>query len=645
MATNFYKFNGINLGPLSSDPSPAEAGDAYYNTSTNAIRYYNGSVWGDVPTGTFANQSLSNLTNPTAINQDLIFNKTAPVFKTEDQTGATVSQDLVVRAGNTDNALSGQLVLRSGDVNTAGTGTSGAITLRSGNHPSGNANTTGTLTMRTGNNSGSGSSGPTNVLTGTTVNANSGQLTLSSGSTSSGISGNAGLSSGSSGTGQSGNVNVGTGQTSTSGTTGALNLFTGNAAGGSNSGSIILTTGSSSGVRGQILLNGSQINANSTNIVSVADPVSPQDAATKNYVDTMSGGANTTLSNLTSPTAINQDLLPGITNNNEIGSSSFQWGTVHVGSLYRNGNERFNLTLGQLKDSSSVVAINLDNRNLQDTSGAVRVNWSGSETIFTGSVRPVVTNTASNGTPTFQWLTVNAANFVSNDAAVPANLLAIQQAGTGSTFPNTAAAFLYSVYGTGPTARILSLVTQNDSAANADATNPIEIITGNKTAGTGNSAAITIKTGTSSGGTRGQVVLDGSEINASSKNIINVTDPVNAQDAATKSYTDNNISGTRGSPNSIVAGTGITPLDRRRQVIFVEGNGGAVTITAVPAVVKTSAIIGDEIKIIGRSATNTVTIDNQSGDVELNGAIILGLSDVLTLVYDGTAYVEVSRSN
>ena len=40
----------------------------------------------------------------------------------------------------------------------------------------------------------------------------------------------------------------------------------------------------------------------------VADPTSAQDVATKNYVDTHSSGANTSLSNLTSPTAVNQDL-------------------------------------------------------------------------------------------------------------------------------------------------------------------------------------------------------------------------------------------------------------------------------------------------------------------------------------------------
>ncbi len=45
-----------------------------------------------------------------------------------------------------------------------------------------------------------------------------------------------------------------------------------------------------------------------------------------------SSGANTTLSNLTSPTAINQDLLPATALSNVIGSTSLPWGPSFIGS-------------------------------------------------------------------------------------------------------------------------------------------------------------------------------------------------------------------------------------------------------------------------------------------------------------------------
>lgn len=107
--------------------------------------------------------------------------------------------------------------------------------------------------------------------------------------------------------------------------------------------------------------------------------------------------------------------------------------------------------------------------------------------------------------------------------------------------------------------------------------------------------------------------------------------------------------GTRASPLSIVAGTGFSAAATNMsttasdQIIFVQGSGGAVVITASPAI-QAGTIAGQTMKIVGRSNTNTVEIPNQSGLVELNGNCVLGLSDCLSLFFDGTAWVESSRS-
>lgn len=109
------------------------------------------------------------------------------------------------------------------------------------------------------------------------------------------------------------------------------------------------------------------------------------------------------------------------------------------------------------------------------------------------------------------------------------------------------------------------------------------------------------------------------------------------------------VFGTRGSPELITAAVGInatatnmsaTSID---QVIFVEGNGGPVNITATPQI-QAGSIVGQRMQLVGRDNTNTVQINNVSGSVELNGNCILGLSDVLSLLFDGTAWVETSRS-
>ena len=50
-ATYLNAFNGLYLGPLSSDPSldtfgnPVNSGDFYFNTVSSQVRYYNGTVW------------------------------------------------------------------------------------------------------------------------------------------------------------------------------------------------------------------------------------------------------------------------------------------------------------------------------------------------------------------------------------------------------------------------------------------------------------------------------------------------------------------------------------------------------------------------------------------------------------------------
>ncbi len=64
----------------------------------------------------------------------------------------------------------------------------------------------------------------------------------------------------------------------------------------------------------------------------------------------VASGANTTLSNLTSPTAVNTDLLPGTTAATDLGSSSKEWR-----SLYLNGDA--NLSAGNLNFSSSLQTI------------------------------------------------------------------------------------------------------------------------------------------------------------------------------------------------------------------------------------------------------------------------------------------------
>lgn len=245
-----------------------------------------------------ANTTLSNLTSPTAINQDLIFNKSNPVMRTPDGTsvpilevqggaitsGAGNGGTVVLRGGNAFSGFSGSITLIGGE--SLSTGTSGAISIVGGD--AGSTASTGAVELKSGNKY-AGASGST------------GELIIKSGQVSSGNS-------------SSGTVSISSGNTPGTGATGALSIFSGNAAGVANSGNIIIETGTvTSGTRGSIRLrNGSQ---GTIGHVWTSTDVN----GSGSWQAAAAAGANTTLSNLTSPTAINQNLLPS--------------GTIQIGSL------------------------------------------------------------------------------------------------------------------------------------------------------------------------------------------------------------------------------------------------------------------------------------------------------------------------
>jgi hypothetical protein len=105
-----------------------------------------------------------------------------------------------------------------------------------------------------------------------------------------------------------------------------------------------------------------------------------------------------------------------------------------------------------------------------------------------------------------------------------------------------------------------------------------------------------------------------------------------------------NVNGSRASPVNIVAGTGIdsgTLGTDQRKLLFINGNGGAVIVTANPQIAAGS-VVGQELIVIGRSDSNTVTFADGTG-LSLNGSITMYADSVLSLIWDGTNWVETSR--
>lgn len=104
------------------------------------------------------------------------------------------------------------------------------------------------------------------------------------------------------------------------------------------------------------------------------------------------------------------------------------------------------------------------------------------------------------------------------------------------------------------------------------------------------------------------------------------------------------VTGSRASPQSIIAGTGIAFTGKHRDnVWFVQGSGGAVTVIAAKPVAD-GQYVGQRLKIIGRSDTNTLTLTN-GGGLALNGDITLGADSTLGLEWDGTNWREDFRND
>lgn len=103
------------------------------------------------------------------------------------------------------------------------------------------------------------------------------------------------------------------------------------------------------------------------------------------------------------------------------------------------------------------------------------------------------------------------------------------------------------------------------------------------------------------------------------------------------------LSGTRASPTAVVAANGVVfSGNAYHNVYFIEGSGGAVDITANPQI-SAGNNVGQRLILIGRSDTNTVTLEDGTGLAQ-NGTVILEADEMIEYVWDGTLWNEISRS-
>jgi len=127
----------------------------------------------------------------------------------------------------------------------------------------------------------------------------------------------------------------------------------------------------------------------------------------------------------------------------------------------------------------------------------------------------------------------------------------------------------------GGTSQPLAITSLNNGSSNSTATANTFVETGNKTAGTGNSGNIIIQTGTSAGGTRGFITLNGKGLNLNQ-----ITTPSNPSASFNKLYfkSDNNLySLTSGGVETVFSSTAAI----RSEVWVYNGNGFGATNTKI----------------------------------------------------------------
>jgi hypothetical protein len=104
------------------------------------------------------------------------------------------------------------------------------------------------------------------------------------------------------------------------------------------------------------------------------------------------------------------------------------------------------------------------------------------------------------------------------------------------------------------------------------------------------------------------------------------------------------VTGSRSTPSNIVAGTGIAFTGAYyKNLWFIQGSGGAVTVSANPQIAA-GTNVGQRLILIGRSDTNTLTLSDGTG-LQLNGPITLIAGSILELIWDGTNWVEMYRNS
>ena len=431
----------------------------------------------------------------------------------------------------------------------------------------------------------------------------------------------------------------------------------------------------------------STINMGDNRITNVTNPTNAQDAATKDYVDSQTSGASQLTiagDTGTDTVVVGTDTFSLVGTANEV-TTAVTDNQVQIG-LPDSVTITTNLTAGGDVSADNVVATtNVQTSTLTTTS------------LATLNSASVTTTLAVTGESTFENnVTINGGSGeifkVTDGAVTPTDLFTINNENgnvyVGGTFDVNGTTELDGLNVDGATT--MDALT----ASGATILQSTLEVTGTSTLGVVNSGVTTVASGSSTGnwtvggalavtgGTtltgalvandtadfNGAVTMDditfdtGAIINANSNKIINVTDPTNAQDAATKAYVDTSLTNYAwtlqvgaepfvevGDPNTVeILGTaGEIEVDLSTNIVthtvtiglpnnVTIGNNLTVTNDLIAATATISGLtdLNGNLEVLGTSA---FTGDMTTGNVSTTGTLtVTGQANIDNLVINGS---------
>ena len=440
---------------------------------------------------------------------------------------------------------------------------------------------------------------------------------------------------------------------------GEIHIKSGNSGSGS-SGDVTLETGSSFVSKGRIRLLGSSIDANNTNIENVATPTATTDAVNKTYVDTnfqpldtqltslaalsyagnasklvaVNGtatgfelivapatGANTSLSNL-SAVNINTSLTPDTDSTYDLGTLSSAWNNIYVnnistntGDLIINGSNLIPLvnnsvTLGSHANYwGTTHSTTVFSQTIISPAGSSLFLIGDNDielTTFSGIIKTVNTFETGNIVPNG-----NLTRDIGSSTAYYNNIYTDKIVGTGmAQIDFGMGSFIYG--GT------VKWNMGSNVFADTFGFNSIDVENRKLINGAGSDAL----------NWSGVTILSSSNLDfQNTSTAINLANPTNAQDAATKNYVDTGFQ-----PLSTVSTiSSNTTLDNTHRVVLASGN----TTLTLPA----ASSNANRIYYIKKTdATNTITIDGNASET-IDGSLTKTLSiqyESVTIVCNGS---------